>query len=296
MKLTSLLTLLLLTSSIFAQEEGSDTAWTKGAVTTITFSQVALQNWASGGENSVTGVGFLNAFANYKEGNCSWDNTLNLGYGVLKQNGGDWYKNDDKLEFASKYGQLAADHWYYTALIDFKSQFSKGYTSIGDTEHSSTFFAPAYLNVALGIDYQPNDNFTLFISPATAKMTFVTDTMLSNAGSYGVDAGKEFRFEGGAYVKVAYRTEILENIHFETKLDLFSNYAEKPQNIDVNWDNLLTFKVNKYINASLMFNMVYDDDTKFAVGEDNDGDGIADRSVAKLQWKEMFGLGFSYSL
>lgn len=276
-----------------AAEENTD-GWKKGGIFTLNFSQVALQNWAAGGQNSFSGVGFFNAYANYSKGKMTWDNTLNLGYGMMKQDEAEWFKSDDKIEFSSKYGQQASEHWYYSALVDFKSQFAHGYANAGDDrdDYISTFFAPAYSNIALGMDYKPNDDFTVFISPLTGKLTIVADTALSNAGAYGIDAGDKLRTEFGAYIKIAYKAEIMENITFQTKLDLFSNYLNKPQNIDVNWDNLLTLKVNEYINASFMFNLIYDDDIKFDVDENNDG--VAERQIAKVQLKEMFGVGLSY--
>lgn len=276
-----------------AQEETkTESNWKKGATFTLNFSQTAMDNWAAGGQNSISGVGLFDSYANYAKDNFTWDNTLKIGYGTLKQDEQDWFKSDDKLEFSSKYGQKAANKWYYSALVDFKTQFTKGYGSAGDTDHISNFMAPAYLNVAVGMDYKPNDNFTVFISPITGKMTFVNDTALANAGAFGVDAGDKFRAELGAYAKIAYKVELMENVNYSTQLGLFSNYMNNPQNVDINWDNLVTFKINKYLNASLIFNMIYDDDIKF---EETNSDGST-RQVAKLQWKEMLALGITYSL
>ncbi len=261
------------------EEEKAESLWKKGASFTLNFSQTAMDNWAAGGQNSMSGVALFDGFANYKKGNHTWDNTLNIGYGSLKQDNQDWFKSDDKLEFSSKYGQKASNKWYYTGLVDFKTQFTKGYDAVGATDPISNFMAPAFLNVAIGMDYKPNDNFSLFISPITGKMTFVVDDTLSHAGAFGVDVDEKFRAELGAYVKIAYKVDLMENVKYSTQLGLFSNYIDKPQNVDVNWDNMITFKVNKYFNASLIFNMIYDDDI-----------------VADVQWKEMLALGITYTL
>ncbi len=276
------------------EDEVKKEGWTKGGVASLNFSQVALSNWAAGGENSFAGVAFFQGFANYVQGRATWDNTLNLGYGLQKQGEANWFKTNDKLEFASKYGFQASENWFYSGLLDFKTQFYKGYESVDANEYISNFFAPAYLSLALGMDYKPSENLSVLLSPLSSKFTFVTDTMLSNKGAFGVEAGKHVKSEFGAFVKIEYKRELMKNINYATKLDLFSNYLHKPQNIDVNWDNLLTFKINDYFNASLMFNMIYDDDIEFEV--DDNGDGIMDRQVPKLQWKEMFGIGLSYTL
>lgn len=295
MRLSSLLLIAMFylgITQLQAQAAAEESQWKKGATFTLNFSQTAMENWAAGGQNAISGVGLFDSYANYAQGNFTWDNTLKIGYGTLKQDEQDWFKSDDRLEFSSKYGQNAFENWYYSALVDFKTQFTKGFASVGDVDHISNFFAPAYLNIAVGMDYKPNDNFTLFISPITGKMTFVNDTALANAGSFGVDAGDKFRAELGAYAKIGYKVELMENVNYSTQLGLFSNYMNNPQNIDINWDNLITFQINKYLNASLIFNMIYDDDIKF---KESNSDGST-RQVAKVQWKEMFALGLTYTL
>ena len=275
-----IIVLLISLGQSYAQEvEESSPLWKKGATFTLNFSQTAMDNWAAGGQNSISGVGLFDSYANYAKDNSTWDNTLKLGYGTLKQDKQDWFKSDDKLEFSSKYGQKASKNWYYSGLVDFKTQFTKGYDAVGATQEISNFFAPAFLNIAIGMDYKPNDNFTLFMSPLTGKMTFVMNDTLSRAGAFGVDVDKTFRAELGAYLKTAYKVELMKNVSYSTQLGLFSNYMEQAENIDINWDNLVTFKVNKYFNASIIFNLIYDDDI-----------------IQDLQWKEMLALGLTYSL
>ena len=65
----------------------------------VNLSQVSLTNWAAGGQNSLAVNGLLNSFASYKKGKSTWENTLDLGYGVIKQGTKDFFKADDKLEF-----------------------------------------------------------------------------------------------------------------------------------------------------------------------------------------------------
>jgi hypothetical protein len=292
--LLTMMSVSLLALAQDAEPKEDTDGWKKGGVISFSMSQVALSNWSAGGDNSFSGTGFFNGFANLTKENHTWDNTLILGYGLQKQNNDVWYKTNDKLEFSSKYGQKASDNWYYSGLVDFKTQFTEGFENSGDADHISNFFAPAYTNIAIGMDYKPNDNFSVMISPISGKLTFVTDTALSNKGSYGVKAGDKFRSEFGAFIKVAYKVELMENINYSTKIDLFSNYLNNPQNIDINWDNLITFQINDYFNASFIFNVIYDDDIGFDV--DDNGDGTPDRQIAKLQWKEMFGLGMTYKL
>lgn len=227
----------------------------------------------------------------------TWDNTLDLGYGMMRQGTGEdvlYYKTDDKIDFSSKYGRYAFEHWYYTGLVSFKSQFTEGFKKATDTVRISNFLAPAYVNISIGMDYKPNDNFTLYVSPFSGKITFVTDTMLSNAGAYGVTPGEIVRFEFGGYVKAQFKANLAKNISYTTRLELFSNYLEKPQNIDVNWENVLNFKINNFFSANLHITMLYDDDTKIDI--DRNGDGIYDGKGSRLQIKQLFGIGITYKI
>lgn len=279
---------LVLTLPVIAQDEKTEEIpqWKTGGNIGLTFTQTSLTNWAAGGENTLGTNGYLSLFANYSKGKGAWDNTLDLAYGILKQGEEDLRKSDDKIDFGSKYGYRASKHWFYTALVSFKTQFSDGYKYPDDSTVISTFMAPAYLVASFGMDYKPNDRLTVFLSPITAKFTMVNDDALSAAGSFGLEPGEKFRSEFGGFVKVAFKQDIMENVNFQTKVDLFSNYADKPQNIDVNWEVLIAMKVNKFITANLSTQLIYDHDTKIT---DKDG-----KVGPRTQFKEIFGVGFAY--
>jgi hypothetical protein len=298
-KLTVALCTLITALGMQAQEAENagtaDTLWKFSGTTSLNLSQLSLTNWAAGGENSISGNALVNLAANYASGKTSWENALTLGYGLIKQGEDPTRKSDDQIDFASKLGLKATDKWFYTALLGFTTQFSEGYDKPGDVDRAkiSNFMSPGYLNLSLGMDYKAGEVFSLFISPLTGKFTFVLDEDLSEAGSFGLDPGKTSRAELGGYIKMAFKKEVLKNVTLDTKLDLFSNYLENPKYVDVNWDMLLTFKVNEYLSASLMTQLIYDYDIKFEY--DSTGDGIKDASEDRVQFKELFGLGLSYT-
>jgi hypothetical protein len=261
--------------------------WKKGGATSINLAQTALSNWAGGGENSFALSGVLGLFANYKDTTAVWDNSLDIGYGVLKQGTGGLRKTDDRLEINSKYGKKAFTNFYYAALINFKTQFAPGYNYTVN-QKISNFLAPGYLVGAIGLNYQPNSYFSAFLAPFTGRLTIVKDTALSNSGAFGVDPGKSSRMEFGGYARILFnkqdfKGELMKNVSITSKLDLFTNYLKDPQNVDVSWENIIFLKVNKYIVVSLNTNIVYDADVKDPV--DN---------VAKVQFKEILGVGFAY--
>jgi hypothetical protein len=269
------------------------TGWKKGGIFAVNLSQTSLKNWASGGQNSIAVNGIFSYFANLKQEKSAWDNSLDIGYGLLKQGSAGYRKTDDKIELNSKYGRKAFGNFYYAGLLNFRTQMQPGYNYINETASVkiSDLFSPAYLLLALGLDYKPDAYFSAFLAPITAKFTFIADETLSEAGAFGVTPGANSRSELGGYLRMAYsksdfKNEILKNVSFTTRLDLFSNYAHNPQNVDVSWETLIGFKVNKYIGVNFNTHLLYDDDIKVPVG---------DRTVgSKTQFKEIFGVGFSY--
>ena len=282
----------LVTNLQAAELDDSTKIWNFGGLTTLNFSQVSLNNWAGGGVSSLTATGLVNLNAIYAKDKTSWVSSLDLAYGLLKNKDVDAFKSDDRIEFNSKYGRKASDHWYYSALVNFKTQFSPGYSTPGDSIAISNFLAPAYVIGALGMDYKPSENFSVFISPITSKTTIVNDPILSAAGAFGVEEGETIRSEFGAYLKMAYQRDVVENVSFQTKLDLFSNYQNNPGNIDVSWETLISMKINKFMTASISTHLIYDDDIDIAV--DNNNDGIIDEVGPRVQFKEVLAIGLSY--
>ncbi len=308
MKKVLLVLLFALCGTIVFATEASDSTkkknenWKLGGAMSLNFSQVSFNNWAGGGEPSISGNAFFNAYANYAKDKTTWDNTLDLGYGMMRQGTKKtdvrFYKTDDKIDFASKYGRYAFKYWYYSGLVGFKTQFTDGYKSVTDSTRISSWMSPGYLNISLGMDFKPtfekhsNITFSLFIAPLSGRMTFVCDSALSAAGAYGVDPGKKFRPEFGGYVKAEFKIDFLKVFTYSTKLDMFSNYIVKAQNIDFTWDNLLTIKFSNWLSANINITMAYDDDVDVPV--DRDGDGVCEGLGKRLQFKELVGLGLTY--
>lgn len=281
-----LIIFLLLPFTVFSQEApDSLRAWQKGGIATINFSQVSLINWAAGGNSSASGVLIFNSFANYKKDKLSWDNTIDLSYGGIKEKDKDFVKSNDKIDLNSKLGMSAKGKWHYTGIVSFKSQFAPGYNSSDNTNIISRFVAPGYLNVGFGMDYK-TEKMSLVIAPVSGKFTFVMDDKLADNGDFGVDPGKNSRSEFGAKVRFEYKNEVVKNVTLETSLDLFSNYLNNPENIDVDWNMLINLKVNEYLSANLVTRLIYDDDIKILDPETGE-------SAPRVQFMEMFGVGLS---
>ncbi|MCQ2226601.1 MAG: DUF3078 domain-containing protein [Bacteroidales bacterium] len=291
--------------SVNAQEEAPaapEKPWKTGGNGSFTFNQMSFKNWASGGQNNVNGTFLVKTFANYKSEKVTWNNTLDLGYGLTKYKGQDFQKSEDKIQFTSNYGYDAyKQKWYYSALFDFKTQFSNGYKYDGNTivDTVSAGFSPAYINISLGMLYKPSEVFSLFISPATGRTTIVSD--LKFAPDYGLDPDKHSRFEYGATVKVNVdKKNLVKNVDYYLTATAFSNLTDHPDHIDIDAETGFNLHVNDWLTAILKFNILYDDDIKnckdYASVVDENGveSLVVTKEYTKLQFKELFGFGLAF--
>ena len=291
--------------SSFAQDSTAvEKPWKREGLISITFSQVSLENWQAGGENSLAGNALLKYSADLTKGNWFWDNDIEMAIGATQLGDADIQKTDDRLELSSKLSRGLTKKWDASFLSTFRTQFTEGFKIENDsvTNRISHFMAPGYLFAGLGFTYKPLDWINVEISPATSKMTFVVVQELADNGDFGVDPaefdtngnkikdGANFRFEFGGYAKVHLKKEILKNVNFETKADFFSNYLENPENIDITWDVLIVMKVNSWLSANLTTNLIYDDDIDIVVGQNEDG---TNRVGPRTQFKQAFGAGIT---
>ncbi|ATL46923.1 hypothetical protein COR50_06860 [Chitinophaga caeni] len=272
-----------------AENDTTNRLWKKGATLSLTVNQGSLTNWAAGGDKfSLSIAGAFSGFANYRKDRHRWDNTMELAYGYVNTTSLGGRKSDDRIDLTSKYGYQIGKSLYASALMNLRTQMANGYLYTDTSDiFVSKFFAPAYLILSPGLDYIPNDEFSLFVSPITARWVFVLDDSLANVGSYGVDTGKHVNTEYGAYLTANWNKKVTENIVFKSRLDLFSNYKHNPKNIDVYWTNMLTMKVNKYLSANVSLDMIYDDDIRVF---ENKNTGVLG---PRLQIKQVIGVGFT---
>jgi hypothetical protein len=266
--------------------------WTIHGENTFLINQSSFSNWSAGGVNSIAGNLVLNYDFNYKKDKWSWDNKAIVGYGLSKQDDVGMRKNDDRLILNSLLGYKAAEFWMYTFYANFQTQFANGYTYDGPNRTKiSSAFAPAYLTFGPGFAYKKSDNFRVNISPLASRIVMVFDDELLTPpdGAFGVEPGKNMRFEFGASLDAYYKVDLMENISFENILKLYSNYLDKPQNIYTDYTANLFMKVNKFVTVNAGVQMIYDDKTKIL----KTVNGVDEKHKA-LQVKQIFGAGLTY--
>jgi hypothetical protein len=324
---------LLLTLISFSQTTtpAPDTTkgWRKGGMVSINFGQGGSRNWAAGAEKWSVSLGFVaNLFANRQMGKYSWDNSLDMGYAFINTQSQGFRKTDDKIYFVSKLGRALTPKLNATLLLNFRSQFYDGYDynylGQGLKRRTSNFMAPGYVTLAPGVDWKPTKSLSIFVTPISVRWIIVSnkpydylfpggvipdslktptsgDYEKPKAVLYGVDAGREVRIEAGGMASIQFNKEILKNVVYTSKLDLFSNYLKgyqfepptyttftrtsaKPQNVDVFWTNVIAMKVNKYLLVTYAFDLIYDDDVR-QFGPNAD--------VAAAQLRSTLAIGFA---
>lgn len=313
----------------YGQETPKKTSkWERGISIGIHVGQGGSRNWAAGAEKfSLWTNGSINAYANKKSGKFYWDNTLSLAYGFVNTHSGGFRKTNDNIDATTKPGWSLTKKGGVALLVNFRSQFYDGYNynylNQNLKRKISSFMAPGFLHVAPGFDWKPNANFSILVTPIAGKLTFVTNEAYSYsfqgglipaqyqtdgsgqyekplAVNYGVDPTREVRFEAGAFASVNFAKEVVKNVFWKSKLDLFSGYSQRteffgpsfasqrkvdefhPERVDVYWTNSIQMKVNKFLNVSYDFDLMYDDDIRMFGPNGN---------VAATQFRSMLGVG-----
>ncbi|MEM6343840.1 MAG: DUF3078 domain-containing protein [Bacteroidota bacterium] len=275
----------------WAQEAPADTSWKRGGIVTVTFNNTALSdNWQGGGIDTRAISSLVNLYAHYNKGKQSWNNNLDLAFGVINQgeiSDSRTRKGDDRIDFTSKYGYNFNEKVALAALLNFRTQFAPGFEFDADGvpvgEAISDIFNPAYLNFGAGIDFKPNENLSVYYSPINSKLTIVTDPSLRTRYMPEEFADQSVRYELGSYLNIRYQKAIWENLTYQTKADFFLNYLQDPLAVDVNWENLLSLQATEWLGVTFFTHLIYDKDI------------VADGAEVGIQFKHVLGVGLTTS-
>jgi len=276
----------------------------KGMNLNANFSNSSYSRWVAGGINSISMTGLFTGFIMHDGKRFAWSNYLLYSLGAVKQQKMPTFrKTDDRIIIISKWSYKHTEKVRYTAMVDFRTQTLYGYnypTLQSDSGRTITsgFFAPAYLQTSLGIEWKPKKWFYVLYSPIASKYTFVFNDSLSAQKAFGLEnAGDHVRGEyfGTSLNARITLDQVVKNVSFVSNLNLFSNYVFDIKHhvaVDVNWDNILTFKVNKIISANWTWSMIYDEDV-LQLSSPNDPNSAKHPYV---QWKNVLGIGVTIKL
>lgn len=279
----------LLTASLFATGAFAQDApqpppppppgWQTAATAKLAGSQVGFSNWQGGGINSLAVTAGVDAEA--KKESARWKQKFGgrLGLGGVKQDTLSLRKAEDivQLGYSLRYkGDGFFGKWNPTFAADVRTQMLEGFDYKQRPEAKvSDFLAPAYFTQALGLTYSANDWFTQRFGVG-AKETVVRIEELRPL--YGVDIDKSVRYEAGIESNTTLTRTLVENVVYKSSLSLFAAF-NKPDAPDAIWENLITMKVNDWLQTNFELVVLYDDDVS-----------------NKAQLKEVFSVGIAFAL
>lgn len=280
--------------------------WSKKNEVGLDITQVSFINWNIGGNNSVAALLKGRFERRYEKDMFSWNNDLSVRYGINKQDDQEMRKTDDLLQFVSTVGyKMSKDsRWSYSSKFNFNTQFTNGYSYPNTDVAISHAFAPAYIFLGVGAEYYKKEKeINVYLSPLTLKSTLVLNQRLADQGSFGVRGavydedgnrlikGKLHKTEVGLLISNSWKKKLYENINFENRITLFTDYFNNFGNIDIDWQMQLDFVVNKHVRANISTHIIYDDDVK--AKEEVAGEMIT--VGPKLQMKQSLGVGLVYA-
>tara|TARA_B110000483_G_scaffold104897_1_gene127979 strand:+ start:821 stop:1672 length:852 start_codon:yes stop_codon:yes gene_type:complete len=276
-----LIVLIIQIQSIYSQEKIQDiilkSPWKNRGNFSFLLNQSSFDNWIAGGVNNISGAVGINYDFNYSKASWSWDNKITAAFGITKIKEQDIQKSDDRLQWNSVLGKKAKGFWNYSLFLNFKTQFTDDLNS--ETKGPTRLLSPGYLQVGPGMLWRKNDNSKVNIAPATSKLIIVDkEFTLPDAAYFGVEEGKSTRYELGASIGAYYKFTLMENITMENILNLYSDYLEDPQNIDLDYMINIVMGINRYFSTNLAFQAIYDDN-----------------AFEGLQTRQVIGLGINYS-
>ena len=274
----------------------------------MNINQLALSNWAAGGENSWAGKAFANFSLVYHKTRFEQKLVGAFAFGISRFADKRIEKQDDKIDLTYSLSLNSKTQWNLSTVATFNTQFANGYKYPNDSTVISTFFAPAYLVLSAGCSYKTkNERFQVFMSPLAGKVTFVLNQDLADQGAFGVKRGY-YDQDGnwipgeniapaiGVNVIINYKQPIGKNITYTTMLNAFYNYLERRDDdrlrLDVNWENTVNFVITRYITTILFVHLKYDHNTTFPIYETIEGVETVVDNVPKLQFKESLGIAF----
>jgi hypothetical protein len=287
-------------------------SWEWTGITGLNLNQASFSNWTAGGVNSVAFSALGKFSANHKKDKLTWNNNLNLLYGMVKNQDETMKKSEDVIELISVAGHDLSKNWSLTGYMSFRTQFTNGYDKDNDTLRISKFMAPGYLTLSPSVRFKPNDNFYILLSPVTAKFTFVMDQTLANQGSFGVTPaeydtnnvlikeGEQMLLYLGPFIEAYFKKEVSKGLTYETRFNVLYTFLNRdnlePYDADLSWENFLNYSIAKYFSVSLFLHFVYlpgQPTIKF----DNYEGAVRITAIPNrhIQIKETLGIGITYS-
>jgi hypothetical protein len=271
--------------------------WRFNSEMSFVLNQAYLTNWVKGGESNISSVMDFTTNVNYLNNSRKilWYNQGRFKHGFISSRDYGIRRNVDLVELSSKLNTKAFGKFDFSSTALFKTQMAKGYNYPKDKDPVlvSRILSPATITVGVGLDYKPNKETSINFAPLSYKGTFVNDTVRVDQQKYGIPADRKARHEPGASLLVNHKFSPFKNITMTNKLQLFTNFIDKPQNVDIDWEMIATTSLNWFTDVRINTHFIFDDNTK-TVEYDKNGDAILGddgkpKKTARIQFKEIIG-------
>ena len=276
--------------------------WSYGLSSAFSLNQNYLSNWARGGESALSSLLDLGVSADYhnRRSEVKWINNARFRYGNIISEEFGFRTNNDILELNSQYNKSITDRVDFSAVYYGKTQVSKGYDFPNDSIPISSFLSPGTFTIGAGFEYEPFRNTKFNFSALSYRNTFVLDTLNINQRAHGIEKGKRSRQELGGQLVINSKMTLLDDLAVNNTVRLFSNYLEKPQNIDVDWELNLQKQISYFFTISVNFHLIYDENILFPVF-DNLGEPVtlpdgSPKEEPRIQIKQFLGVTMSFSI
>ena len=277
----------------------------------LNINQLALSNWAAGGESTWSGKAFANLSLVYHKKRLERKLVGAFAFGISRFADKHIEKQDDRIDITYSHTLDSKTQWSMSMVTKFNTQFANGYKYPNDSTVISGFLSPAYLTISGGYTYKTkNDRFQILLSPVAGKITFVTNQDLADQGAFGVMKGyydqdsiwipgENIAASIGANVIINYKQPIGKSVTYTTMLNTFYNYIERRDDnrlrLDVDWENTIHFVITKFLSTIIFVHLKYDHNTTFPVYEEIEGVQTVVDNVPKLQLKESVGIAFVHT-
>ena len=291
--------------SAFADEPAEEKLWTKGGNASLQFTQgFVSKNWYKGGESNFALLATADYMFNYKKEKLAWDNKIEAKLGFVTTPSDEYHSymtNNDLLKWTSKLGYQASASWYYTLQGIGQTQFVSGYKTNTPGKMSKAF-NPAYLNIALGMDYKKeteNIKFACFIGPLAYNLKYVGDPMRGsetaptgeiNGTLYGLKFGDFNTYDFGANAKATLTYKVCKYVTWNSQATYFSplysagdNYKGNGYTL-VDWENTFDMPLNKFFSTKVYTHLRFDDSVPAKFG-----------NWGYFQFTELLSFGISYN-
>ena len=256
MRRALLLLFCLPVATLFAQDEVPASPWEHGLTGAANLTQVALKDWAQGGEDALAWTLTLNGKSTYASDKIDWNNTYQFAFGQSKLGDQDIRKTDDKIALGTtltyKVGTLINP--YIGATL--KTQFARGY-NYGGAEPTgiSQFIDPAYITQSAGVGYQPREEVKTRLGLAMREI--ITRDYNSFTDDPETEKIEKSRFDGGLEGVVETEWPLNKITLFTSKLEIFAPLTALDETA-VNLDNTVLVKAGKYVTVNLNVQVIDD--------------------------------------